>query len=42
MAGEKILTKSYDNITLIDPNKIINSSGGAEERNVKQEDLLPL
>lgn len=40
MAGEKILTKSYDNITLIDPNKIINSSGGAEERNVKQEDLV--
>ena len=38
--SEIIYSKSFDNITLIDPNKIINSNGFGEDRNVRQEDLI--
>ena len=40
MASENIYIQSFDNITIIDPNKIINSDGYAEDRNVKQENLV--
>ena len=38
--SEIIYSKSFDNITLIDPNKVLNSGGFAEDRNVRQEDLI--
>jgi len=38
--SEIIYSKSFDNVTLIDPNKVLNSSGNAEDRNVRQEDLI--
>lgn len=37
---EIIYSKSFDNVTLIDPNKILNSNGYGEDRNVKQENLV--
>jgi hypothetical protein len=40
MASEKIYIQSFDNITIVDPNKIINNDGFAEDRNVKQENLV--
>ena len=40
MAGEKIFSNHFQNITLVDPNKIINANGFPEDRNVKQEDLV--
>ena len=30
----------YDNVVVIDPNKVVNSDGTVEERNVKQENLI--
>ena len=27
----------YDNVVVVDPNKVVNSDGTVEERNVKQE-----
>jgi hypothetical protein len=39
--GENILVEfDYDNITLIDPNKLIDQEGNISERLVKQEDLV--
>lgn len=38
--SEIIYIKSFDNVTLIDPNKVLNSTGSAEDRNVNQEDLI--
>jgi len=39
--GENILVEfDYDNITLIDPNKLIDQEGNITERLVKQEDLV--
>jgi hypothetical protein len=35
-----IYNKAFDNIFIIDPNKVINKDGFAEERNVPQEDLV--
>jgi hypothetical protein len=39
--GENILVEfDYDNITLIDPNKLIDDDGNVTDRLVKQEDLV--
>ncbi len=39
--NENILVEyDYDNITLIDPNRIVDSLGNVQERLVKQEDLV--
>ena len=39
--GENILVEfDYDNITLIDPNKLVDQDGNVKERLVKQEDLV--
>ena len=39
--GENILVEfDYDNISIIDPNKIIDNEGKAQERLVKQENLV--
>ena len=39
--GENILVEfDYDNITLIDPNKLIDEQGNVKDRLVKQEDLV--
>ena len=39
-SGENILVEfDYDNITLIDPNKVVDASGKVKERYIKQEDL---
>ena len=39
--NENILVEyDYDNITLIDPNRIIDDLGNVQERLVKQEDLV--
>ena len=39
--GENILVEfDYDNITLIDPNKLVDQEGNVKERLVKQEDLV--
>ena len=39
--NEKILVEvDYDNIVLIDPNKVIGDNGKSQERLVKQEDLV--
>ncbi len=39
--GENILVEyDYDNITVIDPNKVIDDLGNVSERFVKQEDLV--
>jgi hypothetical protein len=35
-----IYNKAFDNIFVIDPNKVINKDGFAEERNIAQEDLI--
>jgi len=41
MGNEQIyLENEFDNIALINPNKIINSEGFPEDRNIKQEDLV--
>jgi len=40
MAGEKIFINNFENISLIDPNKIINDNGFPEDRNVTQENLV--
>jgi hypothetical protein len=40
-SGENILVEfDYDNITLIDPNKVVDEFGNVKERLVKQEDLV--
>ena len=39
--GENILVEfDYDNITLIDPNKIVDSEGKVSDRLVKHENLV--
>jgi len=39
--GENILVEfDYDNITLVDPNKVIDEEGKVKERYVKQENLM--
>ena len=39
--GENILVEfDYDNITLIDPNKLVDEQGNVKDRLVKQEDLV--
>ena len=39
--GENILVEfDYDNITLVDPNKVIDENGKVKERYVKQENLV--
>jgi hypothetical protein len=39
--GENILVEfDYDNITLIDPNKLVDQQGNVKDRLVKQEDLV--
>jgi len=39
--GENILVEfDYDNITLIDPNKLVDQEGNVKDRLVKQEDLV--
>ena len=40
MANENFYIKSFDNIFVIDPNKLINSNGFPEERNIAQENLV--
>ena len=40
MANENFYIKSFDNIFVVDPNKVINGKGFPEERNVAQEDLV--
>ena len=38
---ENILVEfDYNNITIIDPNKVVDESGRAKERLVKQENLV--
>ena len=38
---ENILVEyDYDNITLIDPNNVVDLNGNVKERTVKQEDLV--
>jgi len=40
-SGENILVEfDYDNITLIDPNKVVDNFGNVTERLVRQEDLV--
>ena len=40
-SGENILVEfDYDNITLIDPNKVVDTLGNVKDRLVKQEDLV--
>lgn len=40
-SGENILVEfDYDNITLIDPNKVVDNFGNVNDRLVKQEDLV--
>ncbi len=39
--SENILVEfDYNNITVIDPNKVIDENGKVKERNVKTEDLV--
>ena len=39
--GENILVEfDYDNITLIDPNKLVDQEGNVKDRLVKQENLV--
>jgi hypothetical protein len=39
--SENILVEfDYNNITIVDPNKVIDSQGKVKDRNVKQEDLV--
>jgi hypothetical protein len=39
--SENILVEfDYNNITIVDPNKVIDSQGNVKDRNVKQEDLV--
>ena len=39
--GDKILVEfDYDNISLIDPNKVIDEEGKVKDRLVKQENLV--
>ena len=41
MAGENILVEfDYNNISIIDPNKVIDLNGNVKERYIKQEDLV--
>ena len=41
MASEVIyLENEFDNIALINPNKVLNADGFPEDRNIKQEDLV--
>ena len=41
MANNQIIyNKAFDNILVIDPNKVINKDGFPEDRNVPQEDLV--
>ena len=40
-SNENILVEyDYDNITLIDPNRVVDNLGNVQERLVKQEDLV--
>ena len=39
--NENILVEfDYNNITVVDPNKVIDDQGRAKERNIKQENLV--
>ena len=39
--SENILVEfDYNNITIVDPNKVIDSQGNVKDRNIKQEDLV--
>ena len=39
--SENILVEfDYNNITIVDPNKVIDENGNPKERFVKQEDLV--
>ena len=39
--SENILVEfDYNNITIVDPNKVIDGQGNVKDRNVKQEDLV--
>ena len=40
MADEKLLVKDFQNITIVDPNKIIGPDGLPQERLVKHEELV--
>lgn len=40
MANENFYIRAFDNIFVIDPNKLINSNGFPEDRNIAQEDLV--
>ena len=38
--SENLLFTSFDNLILVDPNRVVNSFGSAEDRNIKQENLV--
>ena len=39
--NEKVYVETdYDNVIVVDPNKVVNSDGTVQERNVKQENLI--
>ena len=40
MADEVLKSDAFDNIVIVDPNKIKNSEGFYEDRNIKQENLV--
>jgi hypothetical protein len=40
MAGENFYVRSFDNVFVVDPNRVLNSEGNPEERNVAQEKLI--
>ena len=40
MANENFYIRAFDNVFVIDPNKLLNSQGFPEERNIAQENLV--
>jgi len=40
MANENFYIRAFDNVFVIDPNKVINANGFPEERNIAQENLV--
>jgi hypothetical protein len=40
MAGENFYVRAFDNVFVVDPNKVVNGDGFAEDRNVAQEKLI--
>lgn len=40
MAGENFYVRAFDNVFVVDPNKVVNSDGSAEDRNVAHEKLI--